>query len=69
MGQGGEGYYFNRHQVFKNIFLFVCLFHFGSAGLHCCTGFFLVVENRGYSLVAVRGFLISVTSLTAEHGL
>ena len=31
--------------------------------------FFLVVENRGYSLVAVRGFLISVTSLTVEPGL
>ena len=67
MGQGGEGYYVNRHQVFKKNFF--CLFLFGHAGLHCCRGFFLVVENRGYSLVAVRGFLISVTSLTVEPGL
>ena len=28
----------------------------------------LVVASRGYSLVAVRGFLIVVASLVAEHG-
>ena len=32
-------------------------------------GFSLVVESRGYSLVAVCGLLIAVTSLVAEHGL
>ena len=26
-------------------------------GLHCCAGFSLVVESRGYSLVAVCGLL------------
>ena len=26
-------------------------------------------ENRGYSLVAVRGLLIAAESLVAEHGL
>ena len=29
----------------------------------------LVVVSRGYSLVAVRGLLIVVVSLIAEHGL
>ena len=38
-------------------------------GLHCCVGFFLAVESRGSSLVVVRGLLIAVASLLAEHGL
>ena len=37
--------------------------------LHSCAGFSLVVESRGSSLVAVRGFLIAVASLVAEDGL
>ena len=32
-------------------------------GLLCCRGFALVVENKGCSLVAVHGILITVTSL------
>ena len=35
-------------------------------GLGCCTGFSLVVESRGYSVVAVHGLLIVVTALV-EH--
>ena len=31
-------------------------------GLHCCLGFYLVAETRGYSLVAVYGCLIAVAS-------
>ena len=45
------------------IYLFVCLFIFGCVGsllLHTASG--------GYS-VAVCGFLITVASLVAEHGL
>ena len=38
-------------------------------GLRCCAGFSLVLESRGYSLVAVLGLLILVASLTAEYGL
>ena len=34
--------------------------------LHCCTGFSVVVESWGYSLVAVLRFLIVVASLVAE---
>ena len=36
-------------------------------GLCCCVGFSLVMVGRGYSLVAVRRFLITMTSLVAEH--
>ena len=38
-------------------------------GLHCCTGFSLAVASRGYSHVAVRGFLIVMASLVVEHWL
>ena len=38
-------------------------------GLHCCVGFSLVVESRGYSLVAVCGLLIAMASLIEEHSL
>ena len=38
-------------------------------GLHCCTGFSLVVVSRGYTLVAVSRLLIAVASLVAEHEL
>ena len=34
--------------------------------LHCCTGFSVVAESGGYSLVAVLRFLIVVASLVAE---
>ena len=37
-------------------------------GLHCCTGFPLVVESGGYSLV-VHGHLFVVASLAVEHRL
>ena len=37
-------------------------------GLRCCTGFSLVVETRGDSLVSVHGLLISVASLVMNVG-
>ena len=38
-------------------------------GLHCFEGFSAVAASRGYSLVALCGFLIVVVSLVVEHGL
>ena len=47
-----------------------CLFFFLAAlGLHCCTGAFSGCGERGLLFVAVRGLLIAVASLVAEHGL
>ena len=48
--------------------LFVCLFNlfyfiFGCAGSSCCTGFSLVAESRGYSLVEAHELLTSLASL------
>ena len=38
-------------------------------GLHCCSGFSLVVASGGYSLGAVHGLLIVVPSLVADNRL
>ena len=37
-------------------------------GLHCCTGFSLVVVRGGYSLVLAHRLLTAVASLVAEPG-
>ena len=49
---------------FKNTLLFLTML-----GLHCCSGFSLVLVSRGYSLVAGHRPLIEMASLLAEHGL
>ena len=38
-------------------------------GLHCCTRAFSSCGERGLFFVAVRGLLIAVASLVAEHWL
>ena len=38
-------------------------------GLCCCTRAFSSCGERGLLFVAVRGLLIAVASLVAEHGL
>ena len=38
-------------------------------GVCCCVGVSLVAASRGYSLVAVLGFLIVGVSRVVEHGL
>ena len=53
--------HFSWHIIF--IYLFMAVL-----GLRCCLGFFLVVTSRELLFVAIRGLLIAVASLTAEHG-
>ena len=55
-------------QLFKEIFYFIYLL-LAVLGLCCCTDFSLVVASRGYSLVAVHGFLIVEASLDVEYRL
>ena len=38
-------------------------------GLHYCMSFSLFAASGSYSLVAMRGLLIAMASLAAEHGL
>ena len=67
-----EGSFFCLHFlkfIFKNIYLFIYLFIFG---LHlvfvAAHGLSLVGGEWGLLFVAVRGLLIVVASLVAEHG-
>ena len=53
---------------FKNVFIFIYLF-LAALGLRCCTWAFSSCSERGLLFVAVRGLLIAVASLVAEHGL
>ena len=55
----------------KDSFVF-CLFIYlflAALGSHCCARAFSSCGERGLLFVAVRGFLIAVASLVAEHGL
>ena len=47
--------------------LFSFVFFLAVLGLGCCSGFSLLVESRGFSLVAVLRLLIVMASLVAEH--
>ena len=38
-------------------------------GLHCCTWAFSSCSERGLLFIEMRGLLIAVASLVAEHGL
>ena len=53
-----------KKKLYYLIFLFLALL-----GLHCCTGFALVVASGGYFLAVVCRFLIAGASLAAEHRL
>ena len=61
--------FFHNYLFFLN-FLFIYLFLFLAAlGLRCCTRAFSNCGERGIFFLVVRGFLIAVASLVAEHGL
>ena len=50
------------------LFLFFNLF-LAVLGLRCCTWAFSSCSERGLLFIAMRGLLIVVASLAAEHGL
>ena len=52
--------------LFLKNFLYLFL---AALGLRCCTWAFSSCGERGLLFVAVRGLLIAVASLVAEHGL
>ena len=59
---------FGYRILFLKINLFIYLF-LAALGLRCCVQAFSSCDERGLLLVAVRGLLIVVASLVAEHGL
>ena len=50
-------------------FLFVCFYFLAVLGLRCCTWAFSSCGEQGLLFVVVRGLLIVVASLVAEHRL
>ena len=58
-----------------HLYLFVCLFFkfiflfLAALGLRCCTWAFSSCGEQGLLFIAVRGLLIAVACLVAEHGL
>ena len=50
--------------IYKFIYLFLA-----ALGLRCCVRAFSSCGEQGLLFVAVRGLLIAVASLVAEHGL
>ena len=55
---------------FKYIYLFILFIYFLAAlGVCCCARAFSGCDERGLLFIVVRGLLIAVASLVAEHGL
>ena len=55
--------------VLQHDFSFFLCFFLAASGLHCCARASSSCGERGLLFVAVRGLLIEVASLVAEHGL
>ena len=54
---------------FYKFIYFIYLLFLATLGLRCCAQAFSSCGERGLLFVAVRGLLIAVTSLVAEHRL
>ena len=61
MGESKAGFF----SFLKNNIIYLSL---AVLVLHCCMGFPLVAEIRGYSLLLVCGLLIAVAFLVVEQG-
>ena len=53
----------------KNKFIYFTYLFLAVLGLHCCARAFSSCSEWGLLFVVVRGFLIAVASLVAEHRL
>ena len=63
-----------RHLQHPSFFFFLKFIYFiylvlAVLGLRCCTGAFSSCGEQGLLFVEVRGLLIAVASVVAEHGL
>ena len=59
----------DRITQMRILFFFFILFFLAVFGLCCCTLVFSSCGEQGLLFIAVRGLLIAVASLVAEHGL
>ena len=53
----------------KNLFILIYLLFLAVLGLRCCARAFSSCGERGLLFIAVRGLLIALASLVAEHGI
>ena len=60
-----------NHQIYPYppFYLFITISFLAGLGLRCCAQAFSSCGERGLLFVVVRGLLIAVASLVAEHGL
>ena len=63
-----QSYFYNSPVYFYLVIYFIYLF-LAVLGFYCCTRAFPSCGQRGLLFVVVRGLLIVVASLAAEHGL
>ena len=61
--------HFRYMLLFFNKFIYFIYLILAALGLHCCAWAFSSCGKRGLLFVAVRGLLLAVASLVAEHGL
>ena len=61
--------FFLNDEWLIDLFILFYLLFLAVLGLRCCTRAFSSCGERGLLFVAVRGLLIAVASLVAEHGL
>ena len=54
---------------FLNKFIYLFILFLAMLGLHCCVRAFSSCGEQGLLFVVVRGLLIAVASLVAEHTL
>ena len=54
---------------FSFLIYLLFIYFLAALGLHCCARAFSSCVKRGLLFIAVRGLLIVVASLVAEHGL
>ena len=54
---------------FFNNFIYLIYLFLAALGLRCCVRAFSSCSERGLLFVVVRGLLIAMASLVAEHGL
>ena len=56
-------------KFFFKLIYFICSLFLAALGLHCCARASSSCGERGLLFIAVRGLLMAVASLVAEHGL
>ena len=69
LGRNHSGGRIHSVLFFFLIFIYLFIYLLAALGLRCCVQAFSSCSEQGLLFVTVRGLLIAVASLVAEHGL